>query len=333
VHRGTLHIRDDGGDLYLNLSDIITAETLYHLKENPFTVVSRNSASLTDNIRRFYIRYRETTSTTPEWTTEGIQSIITGGIINQLWLSRDWFNFTPNDLSRTWLTHKQAIQSIRLDTVEWVTWYNPVGEDTEFQLEVLWTNFDGTTNQELILNSQGSVKANRAITFCMTPSVLGLSPNVRHFFIRVVIGATAIPLSTWREYIIDTSTRRNIRTLAYLNSFGCPETVVCMGEFSKNISYQTSLTEAVRGVNYAGGITRTERNAFNLDLGYTYRTGYVTAALRESLNEVALSPVLFDITTTNYLALVLKAERTGTQAEIFAHSDEYLYSIEWQVNL
>jgi hypothetical protein len=333
IHRGILHIRDDGGDIYLNLSDILTAEYINHLKENPFQSVSRNSASLTDNRRRFYIRYKEVGASPATWYSEAAQTIITGGIINQLWLSRDWFYFTTSDINRTWLTHKQAIQSIRLDTPEWVSWYNPIEDPTEFQLEVKWYNQDGQNGEQRVLNSIGTVQGNNIITFCMTPSVLGLSSNVRHYFVRVVMPSTGYPLSTWREYVIDTSIRRNIRTLAYLNSFGCPETVVCTGEFSKNISYQTALTEAVRGVNYAGSITRTERNAFNLDLGYTYRTGYINADTRDILNEVALSPVLFDITTTTYLALVFKAERTGTQTETFYHSDETMYSIEWQTSL
>jgi hypothetical protein len=335
VHRGTLRLRDDGGDIYLNLSDIIAAESQTSLKENPFRAVRKDGASATDNLRRYYIRVKEVgDGITPTWNDpEPILSAVMGGIPNQQWLSRDWFNFQNGEEAKTWLTYRPSVQTVRFDAVNWLTWYNPLGDVANIRLEISYILNNGEEHDLLVVNSLSAVPKDRALTFCITPSVLLIPDTTRYFKVRVMQVDTDIPLSSWREYVLDTAQHRNVRTIAYINSFGCPETYTCKGELSKTFTHQALQTEAVRGVNYAGGVQRTERAVYDLGMGYTYRSGLINTELREALTEVGLSPVLFDITASRYLALTLKGEKSGVISDTFNHTDERLYSIEWQTAL
>lgn len=329
IHTGRLFPRDDGGDLYLNISDILDTACRATLKENPFSSYNKILPTQTDNIRRYYVRFREFgTGVTSDWQTESISNLITGGLMNQVWLAQNWFNFTIDDLARTWLTHRYVSQVVYFGKTSWLSWYNPTGETVTVTLRGAYINVLGLTVSFSVQNIQATIEKEKCLTFVVSPDALQLPTNARSYWIEVVTTVGEIPLSTPRYFRIDTNPYRNQRTLAYLNAFGCPETVVCTGENTRQIAVTTTQTEAVRGVNYAGGIVRSERFLQSFLVNYTYRTGILAASQRESLTELGLSDVLFDISGSSYLALILKAE-TANKVETIFDSSETNYAVEW----
>jgi hypothetical protein len=117
--------------------------------------------------------------------------------------------------------------------------------------------------------------------------------------------------------------------LAYLNAFGVPETIICTGGVTNRTIVDAENYTSVRGAASSGNVLRSDRIVKNFGKDYLYRTGYLTSAQKEVLTELPLSPVLFDITNPQYIALVLKADRA--QPEIIKDTEEYLYSYEWTV--
>lgn len=331
AHKGTMKPHEDGSDIYLNISDILNQECKASLKENPFAHYSNTTPVLTDNRRRYYVRFQEKwTTATPIWITENIRMAVMGGIPNQNWLSFDnWFLMSGAEKPRTWLTYHPSVQNVRFNTIHWISWYNAqTTADLSISLSVKTIDNTGTeSGWEIVESSTIIVQTYQTITFPISPNALGLSLNAKGYMIKVVGTDSNMDLSSEKYFLIDKLPRRNIKQLAYINSFGCPEVITCTGEYAHTVSTETTQTETVRGYNHGGAITKTNSNINSVGIGLIYRSGIINAKMKEALSEIALSPVLFDITTPQYLALILKAEKLNN--ELTGATDEHLYSWEW----
>ena len=328
IHTGRIYPRADGGDLYLNIADILDTQCRATLLENPFSAYSKVLPSITDNERRYYVRFREYGDVlATQWQTEAISTVLMGGLPNQVWLTYpNWFAFQVSDIGRTWLTYRQN-QVVYFGKPSWISWFNPYAETISIQLMCEWTDQNGNQGSGLVADVHVSAEKDRCVTFAVSPDALGLNEDVRVYSIQVLT-TFGQALSVKQYFRVDTLPYRNTKVLAYLNAFGCPETVICTGENTRQITMVSTQTESVRGVNYVGGITRSERFLQSFQINYIYRTGILSAAQREALTELQLSDVFFDITGSSYLALVLKAESSNKADTIF-DSSEVNYGIEW----
>jgi hypothetical protein len=340
VFNGAILSRADGGELAFSISSVLAAECAASLRENPFSKYQRNSPTLTDNVRQYYVQWKEVfVGAAPEWQRDNIKMVVMGGVPNSVWLSKsNWFTFGAAELDRTWFSYMPSQKRVRFSFVEWLTWWNLTDEKVEVQLRVEVFTSNGALLPSIVVNTLSEAPAHRAMTFAVQPDALQLPEDTLYYTVQVVtadvpsnVGNFLVntPLSSPRLFQVDAMPRRNMRQLAYINQFGCPETWTCTGEFSKNMAVASETTETVRGVNYGGAVTRQDRFLNSIDLTYIYRSGNVNADTKEVLTELALSPVLFDTTTLRYMALTLEAKRANATGESIGSTDENIYGWEW----
>lgn len=326
VFEGFCHARDNGDDVYINISDVLSRECKASLRENPFSLYSRTQPVLADNLRRYYVRFKESAANiAPVWTLKPVQTVLIGGLPNHEWLTGgglDSFNASRSILSY------QPTRYIQRNGIEWLSWYNYTFQEKTVKLEIVTILNSGQT--ETFTKSQILVPVFRTATFAVTATALQLSEFVRAYNIRVIDATTESPLSAWKLYVCEDDFPQTTRLLGYLNAFGVPETAICAGDLTRKVAIVDRRAQGVRGSSSAGQITRTERNIIDYSIQYTYRSGYINTLQKEAYTELRLSSVLFDVTTPNYLALVLKAEQTS---DTISDTGERIYSAEWFCDL
>ena len=326
VFEGFCMARDNGDDVYVNISDVLSRECSASLKENPFALYSRSQPVLADNLRRYYVRFKESaTDIRPVWIVKPVQMVLTGGIPNQIFLTTG--GIENYNASKAILSY-QPTRYIQRTGVEWLSWYNYIGEEKAVKLEIIAILDTGGT--QTFFAHTITVPPRRTATFPVTAVALGLPETVMAYNVRVIEAVAEYPLSTWRLYVCGDDYPKATRILAYLNAFGVPETAVCTGDLTRKVAIVDRRAQGVRGSQSAGQITRTERSIVDYSVQYTYRSGYINTIQKEVYTELRLSSVLFDVTTTNYLALVLKAEQTS---DTVSDTGERLYTAEWTCDL
>ncbi len=324
--------RDNGDDIYLNISDILNKECQAALLENPFARYSRTLPTIADNLRRYYVKFKESaTGLSPVWTAKPVQTVLVGGLPTNVWYSYE--GITPDRMSRAFLTYQPRIRRISRAGIEWLSWMNYTQETRTIKLigdiTGFNSNFNGAFQGGYEQSTTINVAPNQTVCFPVQPPAMGSSfVFARSYTVQVVEAATNNQLSQARTYIIDEDTPPQTRFLGYLNAFGVPEVAMCTGDFTRKVAIADTRAQGVRGSEAAGQITRTERHVTDYSIQYVYRSGFVNSLQKEAYTELRLSPVLFDLTTTNYLALVLKAEQS-TQADTVGDTAEKLYSSEW----
>ena len=331
IYYGEVLPRGDGGDIYLNIQDVIDSAVQSNRFENPFRNYSTGLTSAGDNTRRYFVAFKEIwDGTTTAWTVDDIRETMVGGVPDRVWLAKDWFTFDANLVPRVWLTHKSNIWKIQRTTTEWLSWYNFTDAILNVRLKVDAYLADGTVSSSIIANTlYNGVQKNRTATFCITPASLGLSSNCIYYKVQAVWQDNGdIPVSPVRTYIIDDTPQRDNYTVAYINAFGLPETLNCTGEITRSLVMDSFSSKGVRGVNFGGLVTRNQRtiNAINSEI--IYRSGYLKSRDKEVFSELLTSPVLFDITNSRYLALNLK-EAKAAKSELLHDDGEFNYSIEF----
>ncbi len=319
IFNGKAIITGIWGLTYLNMSDMLDAECLHSLPENPFSHYSRSQSVVANNIRRFYAKFGYQN----ELLTDDVRYVMLGGTPNRVWLA---YQLLQNiELNTSFLTYQPDLKRITRTGIEYMTWFNYTGETQTVSMYV--TPYDGTTLgvEYVATQSTRTVTAGLCVTFPIHPQALGVGNSATHYEFQVK-SAQGSSLSPKRTLIIDNNER--CRFLAYLNAFGVPEIATCTGNLTTRISITAETWTAIRNIQSGVSILKNERLAAKVDKKYTYRSGYLNQKQKEAYTEVALSYRLFDVTTPQYYGLTVVESKTD---EIIADDGEKIYAWEWQM--
>jgi hypothetical protein len=165
------------------------------------------------------------------------------------------------------------------------------------------------------------------VTFPVSTVALDIPDGVKYYWVQVL--SSGVLVGATKYFIIDNTPYKSVRVLAYLNQFGLPETTICTGGVTEKSIIEAETYNSVRGATSAGNVLRFDRQVQGYEKEYAYRTGIINAHEKEALTEVALSPVLYDVTTLHYFALNLVSDKS--QTELIRDMDETIYSYEWVV--
>jgi hypothetical protein len=324
VFNGELYPDEKGIDTEIYVNNVLTAVSDYIQPQNPFIEYSRTGVTITKNLKRYYANFEERNNTGIVGSYQDtIRAIITGGIANRIWYASDFLGSINQ--TNSFLTYQPNAKKVIKTGVEWITWFNYTGEIKTIQINVKRYFKDGTFSDAPVLQAENEIPPYFCATLSVSPNVFGLNDTVSHYEIYVK-DDNNVRLSPTRTYIIDYDRWRNIRQLAYLNTFGAPEVVTCFGALTQSVKIKAQNFEQTTKIgDYI--LKENRREVDGYEFQYTYRSGHLDSDFQEAYTEMALSNVLYDVTTPQYLGLVLM----DTREEPIRDTRQKIQSWAWNI--
>lgn len=327
------------GNVVFDISGILAAGCKSSRNEPQIPTYGTTSIQRCDNTRRYYFRYSESYGVpivAQDWAYSAVKYCMDGG------LSQSLFAETPDylgDLSATdsLLTWQADGKALGISSPEYLNWYNYTGEQRSIRVEMQYYDIDNNALSTATRHHTAkAIDAYETATLPVSPELLGLDTiaDAYKYRVRVVYLDDALiwqPLSQWRTYLIDRSYYESERQIQYLNAFGMPECWRCTGNWSRRLSIDRSIATrpVVPGYNqYATEQWQFERRFQNEII---YRTGFITYAQSETLQEMLISGEVYDVTSAGYIPLRLTTNDFAvneTRQEIFSYTFTALPRLE-----
>lgn len=328
---------NESGFLWFDLSSILEAECRAGLTEPVVPVWGVSDTSLADNMRRFYFRYTEkygSPATVQEWQYEQLRTVLNGGISQSLFAAGDFLaGLNVDDAFLTWMPDGRKIG---LSQPEFLAWYNWDTESRPIRLEMQWYDIDtgeaSTATQHFtVLN----VDPKTVALIPANPTLLGLDSqaDAYKYRVRVVYLDDALiyqPLSQWRTYYIDRDYFESERYLQYLNGFGTPECWRCTGEWGKKINIARAVADTPLLPDYNEFAADNFQYSRKWEVELIYRTGYITRAEAEALQEMLIAGEVYDVSEEGYIPIRLI---TNSFAVTDTNQDLHAYQFSAQLRL
>jgi hypothetical protein len=301
-------------EAYLNLERILDAQIKTTLATPGIPEYSNEAPLLADNLRRYYIRYREAYDDIeePSWTLSSVRRVILGGIAQNLFAQGDFLN-TINE-ETAFLTWKPDNRTIGPSTKEYLAWYNYTGSTKNLVLEYRGTYADGSVTTAYYRYESPNVQAlpGETVLFPVGYSEVGQDDDlIVSYKVRVIDrgedyeGGVPTYLSKSRTYNLDRYYRESERTLMYRNGFGCPETLRCLGYATTDLSTDREDATHILEPGYAA----TTRERFQSEVSwrniFTYRTGYLPKLELDSLQEMVIYNQVYEVLPEVYVPLFI----------------------------
>lgn len=308
---------DTTGYVNFDLSDTLDALCRDTFAELPIPAFSDNVPVLADIFRRYYIRYREdyNTLTTPSWTTDTTRRVLTGGIAQSLFSNYDFLAALDADNSLlTWYPDRKTIST---DQPEWLAWYNYTGDTKQIVLQYIRQTasaalttlyaFDG----DLIEVPDGDV-----LLIPVGYDQLDINnTSVQKYTVRVVDydsdweGVSPAYLSQARSFYVDHCEYRELRYLMYLNSFSCPATLRCIGEYVEDIEIDRLKSERILDIDFTSATPETVQFKEIWNKVFTYRSGPLTRYETDALSELLIYNFAWQVFAEGYIPLDLAGSK------------------------
>lgn len=297
------------GMVYFDVSPILSAECRAARAEPLVPVWSTSAPALADNLRRYYVRYTEEYGAPPaadDWQYGSTNTALDGGIGQSLFAAGAFLaGLDSTDALLTWMPDGRRLG---LQQPEFLAWYNHSGSAKSVYVEMQWYDVaDDTLSSSLFFfdGSPLSVRAEEVALLPVNPTLLGLDAEPSAYKYRVRVTNGAAEWSQWRTYYIDRDDYESRRYLQYLNSFGVPECHRCTGDFSKKLRVERAVAQKplLPGYNERASDRYQHSRAWENEL--VYRTGFLTAAEAEVLQEMLIAGELYEVSSAGYIPLML----------------------------
>lgn len=318
------------GFMYFDISSVLGACVKQARTEPLVPVYGTNTISLAGNIRRYYVRYTEQYGTpidNQEWQYSDVKLCMDGGVSQSVFADGDFFaGLDSSDSLLTWMPDGRQIA---IGQPEYLAWYNYTTEQRSVRIEMQWYDIDNNAISTATRHLTAyAVEANEVALLPVEPSVLGLDviPDAYKYRVRVVYYNDALAwegLSQWRTYYINTKYTESTRNVQYLNAFGVPETWRCTGVWSKRLSVNRSVSSRPLQPGYNEYATDTFQYQRSFQNELTYRTGFITQAEAEALQELLISGEVYDVTDAGYIPLRVTTDTANvseTRQELYSYA-------------
>ena len=317
---------DAEGYLYFDISGILEAECRTGMIEPLVPVWSTADTALADNIRRYYIRFTEkygAPAVNQEWEYDDVRLVMAGGISQSLFALGDFLG--GMDIADALLTWMPDGRKIGLLQPEFLAWYNWDVATHLIKIERQWYDInDNTLSSSTFYFTALEVAAHEVGLLPVNPTLLevDIETDAYKYRVRVLDADTEAELSQWRTYYIDRDYYESERYVMYLNGFGTPECWRCTGEWGKKLSVQRSVAETPLLPGYNELAVDRFQFARLYDNELTYRTGYITRAEAEVLQEMLIAGEVYDVSSEGYIPLRITANSfavTDTNQDLHAY--------------
>lgn len=312
----------------INLEKVLDAKVSTTLATPSIPTYANSEVLLADNLRRYYIRYREDydNQATPAWTISDDRQVVYGGISQNLYTAGNFFSARNADSSL--LTWRPDNRRVSVGQKEYLAWYNYTGTTKDVQLEYIGTRADGTTTSATIHAAQNAqALAGQTLLFPAGFEQMGqFDIDIVSYTARVV-DKNPLPdardayLSSEQRYQIDRYYRESERFIMYLNGFGCPETVRFIGYFSKDMEVSREQSESILRTDYSNTTRQLQQHNRSWQNTFTYRTGFLPALEVDSLQELLIASEVYEIFPAVYIPLYVESKGMAiTETRQLLHS-------------
>jgi len=310
------------GNIAFNISEILASEIIRTLADPPIPSFSTNTVSKADNIRQYYVRWRQNyddivaspiNPTDNVWQNLGAQKIICGGISQNLYADYDFFNNLSS--SNSLLTWYPDGKTVSLDQPEYIPWINYTGSDKVVALLVTTTDVDGATaTTHKYTDYLVTVGAWETALLPCGFNQLGLDDaiDIKKYSVQVVFKDIEVPenddiiYSQTRTFYVDYDYHIEERYLMYLNGFCVPQTLRCLGNFTNELEVDRQESTKILPPDYSSTTAEEFQHSEAFDNYFTYRSGYLTKWEIDALQELAIYNMLFEVYEEGYIKLLIK---------------------------
>lgn len=330
---------DEDGYVRYDLQYILDKEFRLSMAEPPLPAYDNDSVVIADNLRRYILRYRESydgiDAADAAWQLTDKQLVMIGGISQPLFAQANYFSQITNESSfLTWYPDKKVVGRKQ---IEYLPWYNYLGFEVSTPgpgdvtgFRIIAYDEDG---QELSSNLRGigTVADSHTVLLPVGPEQLSLDAATAKYTIRVQReifnpgdGGTSITFySPLRTFYVDRDYYDEERYLQYINSFGCPVTVRCVGAHTEELSIRRLNTTRLLSDIYPA-----LREVYQYDQDFTqpltYRTGFLSKKEAIALQEMLVQNYTYELLDQSYYPIHITDESFGiTQTRQELHQVEF----------
>ena len=329
-------IPDTSGKTTFDISGILDAEVRNSLDDPPIPDFNANTPQKANTLRRYFVRYQELHDQilTPSWSYLDPKLVLCGGIARNLFADYDFFgNLNESNSLLSWYPDGKKVN---IDQPEWIAWYNYHNQTHEVVIGVSLMDEDGSVEATLIKHSVDvlQVAPHEILLIPVGYTQLDLDahlaqiPNPVKYTVQVFDWnlyqqQIAIAYSQKRTYFIDKKHYEEKHYLMHLNGFCLPETLRCVGNFTKELAVQRETSQRILTPGYAASFTEQFQYQEDFENRFTYRTGYLTKAQVDALQELLIHNQLFEVYVEGYIPLLL------TENEFVIHdTGQFLFALE-----
>jgi len=313
---------DSQSNVKLYIQSILDDELERSFNDPPIPSYNSTQYYLAGTLIRYRIRYREVTaSSTPGWSTGDPYIVLFGGISQNLYSDYSFFDAMGNNNSiLSWYPDKKLISA---DQPEYLFWFNHTGGVADIYVSYTGYTEDGTAITPGSAYTV-SVPSNQVFIAPVGPTQLSLGATVREYTVQVKLQSDDSAASQVRTYRIDPLSHRHKRYLQYVNTFGCPETLRCLGlqELQLSVDRQTSERTTFDSNSIQSNI---QQQGYTFDQFFTYRTGPLTRYEVDALQELLIYNNLYEVYTEGYIPLTIVDDSYSIYQE-----GNFLYSLQFQ---
>ncbi len=322
------NVPDADGYTYFDISSVLEAECRAALSMPEVPAWDTTDSALGDNMRRFYVRFTEAYGTpvvAQEWQYDSVRTCLNGGVSQQIYAAGDWL--AALDVTDAFLTWQPDGRKVGLTEPQYLTWYNWDTATRAVFVKMQWYDIaDGTASTATDHLTEVSVAAGETALLPVGPEVLGLDSNADAYKYRVRVyyddGEEHQPLSEWKTYYLDRDYYESERYVSFLNGFAAPEVLRCTGTWSKRLSVERSLASVPLLPGYNEFATEQYQYSRLFEQELTYRTGFITRAQAEALQELLIAGEIYDVSAEGYIPLRVTTnsfEVTDTYQDLHAY--------------
>lgn len=334
-----------GADGYttFDISDILDASISEAIGNLPIPAFSDNTPYLADNLRRYYIRFREDyDAITPvTWESSDIKNVMAGGISQAAWANYEFFDALSEDNAiLSWYPDKKTVGP---DQPEWLAWYNATLTTRQILIELRrYTSGGALSTLYKFEGNNIDVAPGEVLMIPVGYDQMAINNTaVQKYTVRVVDEAgdyenTPDYLSQLRTFYVDHNIYRSTKYLIYLSAFQLPETVRCIGQhdITLEIAATDSFTatplgsrgevELVIPSNYSSATPQRRQVTEQWENKLTYRTANLPRYEVDALQQMLVSGNCWEVYTDGYIALSI----VDKKYRIYSTKD-FLYALEF----
>ena len=324
------------GKAVFNISSILEAETRRTQADPPIPNFSNNTLSLANNLRQYYVRFRQNYEGILEsplnpgddiWQYLGTQKVLCGGIAQNLWADYNFFiNLNANNSLLTWYPDGKTVSP---NQPEYLPWYNYTSSTKNIVLEVRrFTASSTLLNLFKFDNSGVGVAPMETLLIPCGYDQLEIdNEEVIKYTVRVVDeasdweGGSPEYLSQARTFYVDYDYYLEKRYLQYLNGFCVPMTLRCVGNFTNELKVERQESTRILPPDYTSSTEEEFQYDQSFENYFTYRSGWLTRWEVDALQECLIYNQLFEVYEEGYIPLHLKTNEmpiTETRQQLHA---------------
>lgn len=332
-------VPNGNSECLFDISAILHREALLGLSDPPLPIFNSIVPQRAENLRRYYVRYTEITGE-PDYDTDfsATKLVMLGGISQAYFADLDFFaGLDATNSLLTWSPDAKIVDSAQ---PEWLPFYNYSDASMQVVLELIReTNAAILTTLYLLDSEESPIIIPAHETWLLPVGVAQLEElsgqsfdDVLRYTVRVVddttdwAGGFAEYFSQGRTFYIDKKAYNDApRYLQYLSGLWLPETLRCIGDFSKELEVDREESTRILAPDYSATTFETFQNSEAWNHIFRYHSGWMRKTDLDALQQLLISGNAWEVYEAGYMPLLLKEKRF----RIF-DSRENLYAVRIQ---